>query len=236
MTDPRRPDEFDPSDPTQPPRNGGSKSGGDEEFGLVAPTGGLADAPKGDRPASPEPPIQHRVPPKVAEDDKPLAWKGFEDDDEEDPDPDIRFTKDEETEYDDLDMTPMVDVVFLLLIFFMVTASFTLQKSIEQPPSKIEDPSTNVVDEPEDEDDYVEVIIDQTNTYYVTSRDAEEVEAPSDREMRDRMRDAKMTTGAPRLIIRAHVDSLHKNVVKVWDAGNSMGFESIEMRTTDEDY
>lgn len=236
MTDPRRPDDSDPNDPQNPSDAGGSNPESGDEFGLVAPTGGLAETPKGDRPASPEPPIQHRVAPKVADDDKPMAWKGFEETEEEDPDPDIRFTKDEDTEYDDLDMTPMVDVVFLLLIFFMVTASFTLQKSIEQPPSKIEDPSTNVVDEPEDEDDYVEVIIDQTNTYYVTSRDAEEVEAPSDREMRDRMRDAKLTTGAPRLIIRAHVDSLHKNVVKVWDAGNSMGFESIEMRTTDEDY
>src|SRR5688572_20269137 len=29
----------------------------------------------------------------------------------------------------EMDMTPMVDVTFLLLIFFMVTASFTMQKS-----------------------------------------------------------------------------------------------------------
>ena len=33
-------------------------------------------------------------------------------------------------EEEELDMTPMVDVTFLLLIFFMVTASFSLQKSI----------------------------------------------------------------------------------------------------------
>jgi len=219
--------------PGQPDLPGGR----DEEFGLVAPTGGLAQVPEGERPPTESEQPRHRPLASVSEtESRGLAWKGFEEDEEVDPDPDITFSRTMDSEDNEMDMTPMVDVVFLLLIFFMVTASFTLQKSIEQPPSKIEDPSTNVVEDFEDEDDYVEVIIDQTNTYYVTSRDAEEVEAPSDREMRDRMRDAKLTTGAPRLIIRAHVDSLHKKVVTVWDAGNAAGFEQIEMRTTDEDY
>ena len=130
----------------------------------------------------------------------------------------------------------MVDVVFLLLIFFMVTASFTVQQSIEQPHSIIDEPSDTVIEEPEDEDEYVEVIIDQTNTFFVTSRESEEVEAPSAREMRAQMRDAKLGTGANRLIITAHVDAVHSNVVTVWDAGNAIGMERIEMRTTDEDY
>ena len=33
----------------------------------------------------------------------------------------------------ELDMTPMCDVTFLLLIFFMVTAAFAMQKSFEVP-------------------------------------------------------------------------------------------------------
>ena len=206
------------------------------EFGLAPPTGKFGESSSSDRSGSDAPQANvSKSPAKAPGDFKQMNWKGFEEE-EDDPDPSVRFGDDTESKRDDLDMTPMVDVVFLLLIFFMVTASFTLQKSIEQPPSKIEDPSTNVIEDPEDEDDYVEVIIDQTNTYYVTSRDAEEVEAPSDREMRDRMRDAKRTTGAPRLIINAHVDSMHRKVVTVWDAGNAAGFEEIEMRTTDEDY
>ena len=40
---------------------------------------------------------------------------------------------------DDMDLTPMVDVTFLLLIFFMITAAFALQKAIEVPPVKDED-------------------------------------------------------------------------------------------------
>ncbi|MEZ6068521.1 MAG: biopolymer transporter ExbD [Planctomycetaceae bacterium] len=38
-----------------------------------------------------------------------------------------------------LDMTPMVDVTFLLLIFFMITAAFNVQKSMQADPPQPED-------------------------------------------------------------------------------------------------
>ena len=49
-------------------------------------------------------------------------------DDEEEP-----FSLASQREEEEMDMTPMVDVTFLLLIFFMVTAAFSLQKSIKMP-------------------------------------------------------------------------------------------------------
>ena len=62
---------------------------------------------------------------------------------------------------DELDMTPMVDVTFLLLIFFMITAAFALQKSIEIPKTATDEASTNVeMVEPEDSPDYVTVRVD----------------------------------------------------------------------------
>ena len=62
-----------------------------------------------------------------------MGWKGIDIavEDEEEFEKDISFEKKDIPE-DELDMTPMVDVTFLLLIFFMVTASFTLQKSLER--------------------------------------------------------------------------------------------------------
>jgi biopolymer transport protein ExbD len=133
-------------------------------------------------------------------------------------------------------MTPMVDVTFLLLIFFMVTASFTLQKSLEQPHAKSEEPSTQVEEQEEMLDDYVQVTIDQTNTFYVTTRDDDEVECPSDSEMRSRVKDAKDSTSATRLIILAHVDSTHEKVVTAWDTGVVNNMEQIEIQTTDEEF
>ena len=49
---------------------------------------------------------------------------------------DFSFVKKEKAEQPEMDMTPMVDVTFLLLIFFMVTAAFTMQKSFEIPTPK----------------------------------------------------------------------------------------------------
>ena len=135
---------------------------------------------------------------------KHMGWKGIDEKQAKDEtEEDVSFEKKDIPE-DELDMTPMVDVTFLLLIFFMVTASFTLQKSLEQPPASSDEPSTVVEENEEILDDYVQVTIDQTNTYYVTTRDEEEVECPSDSEMRSRVKDAKETTNATRLIILAH--------------------------------
>ena len=207
-------------------------------FGLDKPTGNFARDESSDRPEV-EKSGRVRRPETSAYDDvefKSMGWKGIDNEEEVDDDPDISFSPKYEREEDEMDMTPMVDVTFLLLIFFMVTASFTLQKSVEQPPPNIDEPSTAVAEDQEDEDQYVEVIIDQTNTYYVTSKDAEEVEAPSAREMRARMKDAKLSTSAKKLIITAHVDSEHNKVITAWDAGTNIGMGAIEIRTTDVDY
>ena len=205
------------------------------EFGLDAPSESIADFRKGHQspeeslmPASATPHLQH-----AEAKFKQMGWKGI-DEEEEVFEPEFNVAK-KSIPVDDMDMTPMVDVTFLLLIFFMVTASFTLQKSIQQPPAQSDAPSSNTVEE-EMEDDYIEVIIDQNNTFYVTSRDAEEVEAPSEREMRSRVKDAKENSSATRMIIRAHVDSMHRKVVTAWDAGISVGMEKIEVQTTDEDF
>ena len=61
----------------------------------------------------------------------------------------------------EMDMTPMVDVTFLLLIFFMVTASFQLQKSIEMPRQQTDAPSTQAIEEDPEELDQVELQIDE---------------------------------------------------------------------------
>ena len=75
---------------------------------------------------------------------KNMGWKGIDDEDFDDDDDDDYANKEKEPiPEDELDMTPMVDVTFLLLIFFMVTASFTIQKSLQQAHAKSDDPSPN---------------------------------------------------------------------------------------------
>ena len=166
-----------------------------------------------------------------------MGWKGFGDEDDvvdDDYEEPATIGKKEKIPEDDLDMTPMVDVTFLLLIFFMVTASFSLQKSIEQPPPQTDEPS-DIVQEEDPDKDYVTVLIDQNNTFYVTSRDEDEVECPSEREMWTRVKEAKNLSNVGRMIIRSHVDSMHKKVISAWDAGVVAGIEKISIETTEEE-
>lgn len=206
-----------------------------DQFDLSTPTGNIdvqPDAIESEQPRAAE----NAGSPEPTDSDESYGaggWKGVEElVDEEDDDPPMAFGSKEPIEEDELDMTPMVDVTFLLLIFFMVTASFTLQKSIPQPPAASDAPSTNVAEEEEEQQDYVEVIIDQNNSFYVTTRDSQEIEAPSETEMRRLVKDAKDTYGPERIVIMAHVDALHEKLIAVCDAGQASSLK-IEVKTTD---
>ena len=137
----------------------------------------------------------------------------------------------------EMDMTPMVDVTFLLLIFFMVTASFTLQKSLEIPKSESEDPSTEVVEEePDDQSDFVTVIVDENNTYQITTVD-EEWEAPSEQDLHIYLRLAREgdSTGTipTKLRVEANGEALHEKVVAALDAGPLNGFSEVQLLTVE---
>ena len=89
-----------------------------------------------------------------------------------------------------VDLTPMIDMTFILLIFFMVTASFTLQKSLHVPVPKLDEASATVVDPEEDDSDRVTVQVDAFNTYHVITVDWEE-EAPSVQDLLRYLRQAR---------------------------------------------
>jgi len=133
----------------------------------------------------------------------------------------------------DMDMTPMVDVTFLLLIFFMVTAAFSLQKSLEIPKPKQDEASPNTRElDPEEDPSYVTVWVDEFNTYRVVTIDWDE-EAPSEQELLRKLRQARNdnSSGKPptKLLVKAHGDSLHEKVVSALDAGTEVGMEQVQL-------
>jgi biopolymer transport protein ExbD len=139
----------------------------------------------------------------------------------------------------ELDMTPMVDVTFQLLIFFMVTAAFAMQKSIEVPKPKQDAPSTTVVvsQDPEQDPSFVTFYVDENNTYRVVTVDWD-TEAPSEQELLRKMREAKNGDSAghvpTKLLVKAHGDSLHEKVVAALDAGTEVGMEEIQLMTVED--
>jgi biopolymer transport protein ExbD len=137
----------------------------------------------------------------------------------------------------EMDMTPMVDVTFLLLIFFMVTAAFTMQKSFQIPKPNEDVPSTQV--QQVIDGDVITVRIDEFSTFYVSAPLwNEEQEAPSEQELLRRLREAKQGDGRGHvpntLIIEAHGDAIHEKVVMAMDAGTEIGMDEVKLRTIDD--
>ncbi len=149
----------------------------------------------------------------------------------------LRLRMHAESTDNDLDMTPMVDVTFLLLIFFMVTAAFSLQKSIEAPTPDPQDRATQspTLEELEENDDYIIVHIDRDNTLWVNDN-----EALSEQDLLVKLREAKQGAsglagpGPTSLLVLAHGDCRHETVVRALDAGNAAGMENVRLATEDE--
>lgn len=131
-----------------------------------------------------------------------------------------------------VEMTSMVDVTFLLLIFFMVTASFSLQKVIAVPQPETQTPSQNSV-EPSPE---------QTIQLWVDSAGGFHVQTDADRQtvlgkqalVRCLKRHLQPTGSATNSPVEIHVlvedEARLRWLVDAIDAGAIAGSTSITIR------
>jgi biopolymer transport protein ExbD len=150
----------------------------------------------------------------------------------------VNFPK-KELPTDDMDMTPMVDVTFLLLIFFMITASFSSEKAFEEPPPL---PTDAVSVTPPTNSDSIRVQIDEFNAYTIIFSGGDEREASSKQELLIALDEAKneMATGSKnkddeiKLLIEAHVDCIHGAVIAAVDAARDRGFNSFQVQVVEE--
>lgn len=127
---------------------------------------------------------------------------------------------------DEMDLTPMVDVTFQLLIFFMVTASFALQKSIDVPtPDPEKKGAAQQLQILEDlEGSSIRVQIDAANVILI---DEEPLRDPArlPEALKDKMRKEQKTE----ILITADALALHRSVISVIDAANSAGMQKIRL-------
>jgi len=141
---------------------------------------------------------------------------------------------------DDMDMTPMVDVTFLLLIFFMITASFSSEKVFEKPPPMLETPSTKPPDTPPEIYDSVRVQVDEFNAYTIIFPTGDEREASSKQDLLIALGDARseVSTGKEdenlKLVVEAHEECIHAAIVAALDAGREKGFNSFTVSVVEE--
>jgi biopolymer transport protein ExbD len=138
-------------------------------------------------------------------------------------------------------MTPMVDVTFQLLIFFMLTASFTMQKSLNVPKPQSTAPSTvRSVEDLQQDTDVIVVRVDATGTFFVgSSAWDDEIEAPSPQELLVKLRQARAGDSAgsipTRMVVMANGEATHERVVIAIDAGNDVGMEEVQLVTVEDD-
>ena len=131
-----------------------------------------------------------------------------------------------------VEMTSMVDVTFLLLIFFMVTATFTLQRAIAMPNSELPSTVTQIQDDTPPPE--VTVKIDAFGGFLVL--------APSwDREVlgKQSLVSALKQASAEQqdddrvLMIVVHEDSKLQTLVDAIDAGTIAGYASLQVEQVD---
>lgn len=137
----------------------------------------------------------------------------------------MRKTK--EINFEDLiDMTAMVDIVFFLLIFFLVTSLQTVDSVIELPsPDGKKGLARTQVDAATEavEDPTVTVRIDRADRISV---DGNEVRGPD--EVFLRLRELRGGANRPTVLaVIGHGDATHGSLVSVLDAGQELGFEKI---------
>ncbi len=147
-------------------------------------------------------------------------------DEDEDADEVLVRTKRKEEE---MDMTPMVDVTFLLLIFFMVTAAFSLQKSIVMPRQQTDAPSSAPIEDIQDELDMVEIQVDEFGSFLVMAPDWER-ETPGKQNLISTLKEAMgANNDGMRLVIKVHEMAKLRALVDAMDAGTIAGYAQLEV-------
>lgn len=183
------------------------------------------------------------VPPKPVAGGPPISATPISQEEEVDDEPPPRAFKMKKSvpQEADMDMTPMVDVTFLLLIFFMVTASFTMQKSLSIPKPESDKPSTQAksVEDFEENPDFIVVRVDSLNTFFVSAAHwDDEVEAPTEQELLVKLRQAREGSGGAvptKMLVIASGEALHERVVMAIDAGNDVGMEEVQLLSVEDD-
>ena len=129
--------------------------------------------------------------------------------------------KSRETDEAEINITPMLDIVFIMLIFFIVTTSFVKEKGLE-----VSRPSNSPPKEIVKKKGPIVVKIDANGNVSMKGRMLERraVEANLEREKAEK-------PDSP-LIIAAHPDADTEALVVILDAAEAVGVASVSVATT----
>ncbi|HET19637.1 MAG TPA: biopolymer transporter ExbD [Chromatiales bacterium] len=119
-----------------------------------------------------------------------------------------------------LDLTPLIDVVFLLLLFFMLTTTF-----VEATRLKIDLPEAGQGAEAERKDDHWTIEIDAQGRYALNG------ETVVAEQLSERLRAIPGRTEETSVLVRADGQASHQAVVRALDAARSAGIVRVGLAT-----
>jgi len=121
----------------------------------------------------------------------------------------------------EINITPMLDVVFIMLIFFIVTTSFVREKGLD-----ISRPQQSDKQQVEEDVGQILVEIDSLSQITVNKREV------SDNAIRANLERERAQQPKAPLIIASHPDANTNSLVTVLDAANIIGIDNISVATT----
>ncbi len=122
----------------------------------------------------------------------------------------------------DINLTPLIDVVFLLLIFFMVSTTFTRESEITV------DLPESTVSQMEREDEPLEIIIDAQGRYFVNQKPVINKKLET---LIGALRKEMEASGNTALVINADAQTPHQFVITAMDAARHLGIEKLSLAT-----
>jgi len=125
---------------------------------------------------------------------------------------------------DDLDVniTPLIDIVFLLLIFFMVSTTFDRKSEID-----VTLPQATT-DSPKKQDDIIEIIVSADGMFYVNGKRVVNKQVAT---LKQALLKVANGRADPPIIISADAKATHQAVVSVMDAARQLGFVHLAFAT-----
>ena len=122
-----------------------------------------------------------------------------------------------------MDMTPLIDVVFLLLIFFMVSTTFTRESHLQ-----VELPEASGAPASAAEVDQIDVVISADGQYLLNDQPL----VNNRRETLERaIKELVNTDKSLPFIITADARTPHEFVVRAMDAAGRLGFAKLSITT-----
>jgi biopolymer transport protein ExbD len=127
------------------------------------------------------------------------------------------FNAGEEEEEASIDLTPMLDVVFIMLIFFIVTASFIKEAGLD-----VNRPDAPVTETPPEEANIL-IVVDANDDIFIDRRNIDP------RAVRANIERLHAENPSSSVVIQPSTKSTNKMLVTIMDASRQAGVYSISI-------